>query len=345
MRLRPEGFAPDFENIRLILEKKRPKRPTVYEFFWSDALSARLAGVPAYPPHHSREDIAVKVRAYYNAGYDYANIHGSAFCFPTGGAAAADTRSLNDGAVITNRAQFDAYPWQDPEQSDYSRLADCLDYLPPGMKLIVHGPLGVLENVVALTGYEQLCMLLYDDEALVQDLFAQVGGRLLAYFQRCLAFPSVGAILVNDDWGFHSQTMLAPAQLRRLVFPWHRQIVAAAHAAGKYAILHSCGNDRDIREDIIEDMRYDGRHSFEDSILPVEQAYPLLQGRIAVMGGIDMDFMARATPQQVFARARGLLALTEQGGGYALGTGNSVADYIPDANFIAMVSAIWQDVL
>lgn len=29
----------------------------------------------------------------------------------------------------------------------------------------------------------------------------------------------------------------------------------------------------DIMEDVIEDMKFDGRHSYEDKIIPVEEAY------------------------------------------------------------------------
>ena len=51
--------------------------------------------------------------------------------------------------------------------------------------------------------------------------------------------------------------------MRRLVFPWHKKIVEAAHSHGKPAVLHSCGYFQDIIEDVIEDMGYDGRHSYE----------------------------------------------------------------------------------
>jgi len=78
------------------------------------------------------------------------------------------------------------------------------------------------------------------------------------YYVRCLQRGVVGAVIGNDDWGFKSQTMLSPDDMRKFVFPWHRQIVAAAHAAGRPAILHSCGNLDEVLTDIIVDMQYDG---------------------------------------------------------------------------------------
>ena len=42
-------------------------------------------------------------------------------------------------------------------------------------------------------------------------------------------------------------------------------------------------------------MGIDARHSYEDKILPVEEAYKEYAGRLAVMGGIDVDFLCRKT--------------------------------------------------
>jgi uroporphyrinogen decarboxylase len=80
-------------------------------------------------------------------------------------------------------------------------------------------------------------------------------------------------------------------------------------------------------------------HSYEDCIEPVEKAYTHWGPRIAIVGGIDVDVMVRATPAAIHQRALGLLALSAKRGGYALGTGNSVPPYIPDENFFAMISA------
>jgi uroporphyrinogen decarboxylase len=127
--------------------------------------------------------------------------------------------------------------------------------------------------------------------------------------------------------------------MRQYVFPWHKQIVSAIHAAGKPAILHSCGHFERILDDLA-DMDYDGRHSYEDVILPVEQAYERYHDKFAILGGIDIDFICRASPEQVYERARKLLQQTATHGGYALGTGNSVPDYVPDENYFAMIRAV-----
>jgi uroporphyrinogen decarboxylase len=127
--------------------------------------------------------------------------------------------------------------------------------------------------------------------------------------------------------------------MRRFVFPWHKRIVAAAHAAGRPAILHSCGNLSLVMDDVIDDMKFDGKHSYEDAIQPVEEAYEQYGRRIAVLGGIDVDFVCRAASEEIHRRSKAMLERSAKRGGYALGTGNSVPAYVPDEGYFAMISA------
>ena len=330
---------PDFGNLLAVLQRQRPSRPTLFEFFLNGPLYTRLAGEPQPAWPAALADQLRVVHAFHNAGYDYATFRIPGFRFPAGPVAQQATRSLNDGAVIRDRASFAAYPWLDPDAVDYSILDQVVPCIPPGMKLIVCGPGGVLENAIGLVGYESLCLMIMDDEDLAAELFAAVGSRLARFYRRVVEYDSVGAVIGNDDWGFKSQTMLSPADMRRFVFPWHRQSVAAAHAAGKPAILHSCGCLGEVMDDVIDDIQYDAKHSFEDAIQPIEDAYEQYHDRIALLGGIDLDFICRSTPEEVHTRSTQMLERAAGRGAYALGTGNSVPEYVPDQGYFAMIRA------
>ena len=196
----------------------------------------------------------------------------------------------------------------------------------------------MLENVIEIVGFERLCLLLADDPDLVECVFEAVGETLVRYYEIAAAHPAVGACIDNDDWGFKTQTMLSPRQMRQYVFPWHKRIVAVCHRAGTPVILHSCGHFERILDDMAA-IGIDGRHSYEDTILPVEEAYERYRDRFAIIGGIDVDFVCRASPDEVYGRSRAMLERTAGRGGYALGTGNSVPDYVPDENYFAMIRA------
>ncbi|NLJ41976.1 MAG: uroporphyrinogen-III decarboxylase-like protein [Clostridiales bacterium] len=333
---------PNFNNLVKVLQCGVPDRPTLFELFLNDPLYIRLAGPKIAAQKDKLYEFRLKVHAFRNAGYDYATVYGSDFKFPVGETHMKKTVSLNEGGIISDRGSFDKYKWPDPEESDYSNLEGIKDEMPEGMKLVIMGPGGVLENVINLVGYDNLCYMIYEDPELAGDVFGAVGTRLISYYEICSRFDTVGALVSNDDWGFNTQTMLSPNDLRKYVFPWHKRIVEVIHSAGKLAILHSCGKLDCVMEDVIEDMKFDGKHSFEDNILPVEEAYEKWGGRIGILGGIDLDFVCRASHEEIKARSLKMLKRTENRGGYALGTGNSVPDYVPDDSFFAMTSAVLQ---
>jgi uroporphyrinogen decarboxylase len=304
----------------------------------NDRLYRRV--VPGPEPVDQEGRIRREIAAFERLGYDYATVQVPGFDFYEGlERHSAESVSLNEGGVIGSREDFDRHPWPDLDAADYDILDRVAVDLPPGMKLVLYTPGGVLENVVSLVGYEALCYMMVDDPHLVEDVFAQVGSRLLLYYERAVRYEAIGACFSNDDWGFKTGTLLSPSSLRKLVFPWHKRFAEVIHAAGKPAILHSCGKFDKIIDDVVDDMGFDGRHSYEDNIMPVEDAYERYHERIAILGGIDVDFVCQSSPEEVYERSKAMLERVAGRGSYALGTGNSVPEYVPDANYLAMVYA------
>ncbi len=331
--------VPDFENNLLrVLKGEKPQRATLFELLIGKAHYALLSG------HECQGNTPVdvlrwRIEAMTAAGYDYVISRSCDLRFRPVAREQKATRSSNGEALIYDRESFENFRWPDMSQMDYSRLEDIKPYLPQGMKLMVMGPSGVLENVLDLVEYDNLCMMLYDDPELVEAIFNEVGSRLVTYYENSVSADTVGFLCSNDDWGFNTQTFLSPADMRKYVFPWHKKIVQIAHDHGKPCMLHSCGCYNEVIDDVINDMKFDARHSYEDKITPVEQAYEDLNGKIAVLGGIDVNFLVNKTPDDIYARARNMLEVSASKGGYALGSGNSIPDYIPHENYLAMIRA------
>ncbi len=56
-----------------------------------------------------------------------------------------------------------------------------------------------------------------------------------------------------------------------------------------------------------------------------------------MLGGIDMDFLCRADESAIRQRVRQTLDACHAGGGYCLGSGNSIANYVPMDSYLAML--------
>jgi len=331
---------PDYTQILKVLNKQVPDRPTLFEFFLNGPLNDVLNKDEIIDKGDDFDWTRRTIHAFKNAGYDYVTSASTNFHFPVNSKEHKSTISLNESSTITDWESYEKYKWLDPEDFDLSHLDKVADELPEGMKVMVMGPCGVLENTISLVGYDNLCMMLYDDPVLTKQIFDDVGSRLLKYYQQAVTHDCVCALISNDDWGFKTQPMLSPADMREYVFPWHKKIVATGHAHNKPVILHSCGQAEEIMEDIIKDMKFDAKHSFEDNIMPIEEAYEKYKGRIALLGGIDVGFVCTATPQEIAARSKAMIEWAAKYGGYALGTGNSVPEYVPHENYFAMVDVV-----
>ena len=239
---------------------------------------------------------------------------------------------------ITCWQEFDAYPWPDPHLAS-PRLLDWYEAnLPEDMCVIGSGGFAHFAEYLAwLMGYETLCYALYDQRDLVEAIAARLVEIYRVVVQRLAAYNRVHVIWGSDDMGFRSGTFISPQDLREFVLPGHKLMAEITHQAGKPYILHSCGKLDAIMEDLIDDVGIDGRHSFEDVIEPVSEAKRKWGSRISLLGGIDVDFLCRAGAEQVRERVRQTLDACLPGGGYCLGTGNSVANYIPIDNYLAML--------
>ena len=337
---RDKNREPSFTNLECVLQKKPPPRAVLFDFIIGESKERMLVG-ESYRADTEFDRIVTTIRAFDSGGYDFAPIivRGLEFERNVPLERSAQTKSLNEGSVIIDRASYESYSWPEIDRCDFSVLTRAASYLHPDAKFVIFSHDGILENTIGIVGYEQLCLMLYEDEPLAREIFAQVGARVLSYYETSLEYDEIGAVLLNDDWGFNTQTMISPKSLRTYVFPWYKKIVDMVHKKGKYAILHSCGKFDAILDDIIDDMGFDGRHSYEDNILPVEKAYEALHGKIAVLGGIDVDFMVRSRPEDIYLRSTKMLERAKARGGYALGSGNSIPDFIPDDHYRALLRA------
>ena len=276
---------------------------------------------------------------WHHMGYDYVRLEISLPFIHPGRAGGAGGRSFQETGrgPIGSWEDFERYPWPDPEAADLF----CLDYvgrhLPDGMGLITCHAGGPFEHLSMIMGYETLCLSLFDQPDLVAAVAERIGLLMVGYYRRLLQLPGLIALWQGDDMGFRTGTLIAPDDLRKHVLPWHKKFAEMAHAAGMPYILHSCGRVSEIMEDLIEDVGIDAKHSFEDAITPAAEFKRRYGERIGTLGGVDLDVLARRDGPAIRAYVRELIDQCAPGGRFAVGSGNSIPDYIPPANYLIMI--------
>jgi uroporphyrinogen decarboxylase len=353
--------TPDFEQfVRVLKGEQAPRRvhvaeigidaeilQTIQETFLGEAWALpRGVCSPVSPDERYYRQVT---NIYYRLGYDFVPLWPMWMgAPPTPVRRAADTADQSrgtrewvdeSGAVINSRADFEAFPWQ-KIHSPPEILEMAARHLPEGMKLLLCA--GLVEDVYEnLLGTEGFFYRMIDDPKLVQDVFDQWGQVNYRYYASVIGLPAVGGIFHADDMGFKTGTLISPADLRRLLFPWLARYAALAHAHNKPFLLHSCGNlfrkSPSVMDDLIDLVGIDGFHSFQDVILPVGQVKARFGSRVGLLGGVDMDKLATLPEPELRAYIRDILKTCMPGGRFALGSGNTVANYIPLKNFAILL--------
>ena len=334
---------PDFNRILKAFKRgEKSDRVPLFELFSN--IEDQVAG--AYVDRSGCKDEAdyvMKRHIFYQTklGYDYLNVRVKmGFPLPEGhsGKTSEGDRAYVQGgdSLIKNDEEFEKYVWPDFDKADWSPFEKVKPLLPEGMKILPLGPGGVLENVMWIVGYENLCYNMAENPKLVKKVFDEVGSRLVKLVELYMRIDTVGAMAIGDDMGFKTQTLLSPLDMREYCFPWHKKIVDVAHRYKKPIVLHSCGNLEKIYDDIIA-CGYDAKHSYEDVILPVWDFRKRCGAKISSFGGFDMNKICLLKGDEIRKHVRYIIDTCAKNGGYAFGTGNSVANYVPPENFLIAV--------
>lgn len=341
--------TPDFDNRfrRTVLRLGEPDRVPLGEFTIHKLHKEKLLGRPLRAPE---DEVEFRVKA----GFDYVTadvgLHTTSAIRGTKATVEAQYSMfdygeterewvMQDKSLIRTEADFESFPWPDPELLDYTLFEHLSELIPPGMKIM--GTLGKIFNSVWwFMGFEHFARSLIENPSLVQRVFDKIATIQLGVLDRMLAFDAVGGVLHADDLAYAEALMVGPEHLRHYLFPWLKELSDRVHAKGKLAIFHSDGKLDQIMPDLIE-CGFDAIHPFEPKAMDIAANKRQYGDRICVMGNIDLGYtLTRGTPEEVTAECRLRIGELGPGGGYCLSSSNSVPEYVPHENFLAMLKSV-----
>ncbi len=341
------------EFIDILMGRSQSKRTPLVEYIVDDVVMkpivTELLGRQWVAMGSDRESQRAYldnfIECWYRMGYDFVRFEEALPLYKTflitkdTGADNVKNRTwvdLHQGAIMSWQ-DFEKYPWPKIDDMDLFKFEYINAHLPEGMGFMTCHAAGILEHLSQLMSYECLCLALYDQPDLVQAITDRLGKLIVKFYEHLLDLERVIAIFQGDDMGFRTGTLIAPDGLGKYILPWHKKMAAIVHEHNRPYFLHSCGNIEAIMEGLINDVKIDGKHSFEDVIIPVQDFQKKYGDRIAVLGGLDINILSKGTPDQVRNKTRFLIETCGDRGRYAVGSGNSIPSYVPVENYLAMV--------
>jgi uroporphyrinogen decarboxylase len=340
-------FQPDYRNVVNAALNQKSAHIPLYEHSISTHIMERIQGKEfsslAGGDYRDKVEFFRRYCGFFrDMGYDAVSWEcSSAVVMPGSGALGGHKEG-----VIKTRKDFDAYPWDRIPDLYFERYRDSIrafgEALPPGMKGAGGVGNGVFECVQDITGFQELCYIKADDEALYRDLFIKVGGMIYAIWERFLKeFGDLFCVCrFGDDLGYKSNTLLSAEDIRKYVIPRYKPIIGLIHQAGKPFLLHSCGCIFNVMEDLIA-AGIDAKHSNEDVIAPYSRWIDDYGGRIGNFGGLDTDVLCASSHVDIVSYTTGIFRLLEaKGRGAAIGSGNSIPDYVDPGRYCLMLETV-----
>lgn len=343
--------TPDFENRfrRTVLRLGEPDRIPLADVTIDPTHKQRFLGRPLRSP----ED---EIEFWAKAGFDFvvaeAGIQTTTAMTGTKTKIAAQYAMFDYGeterawveqnkSLIRTEADFEAFPWPDPDQLDYGKLDAFNRLIPSNMKIIA--ALGKIFNSVWwFMGFQHFAESLIENPGLVARMFEKIAVTQLRVLDRMLEFDNVGAVMHADDLAYSEALMVGPEYMRKYLFPWFKELVDRIHAKGKLAIFHSDGKLDQVMPDLIA-CGFDAVHPFEPKAMDIVAHKRMYGDKICVMGNIDLGYtLTRGTPAEVAAECRQRIRELGPGGGYCLASSNSIPEYVPYENFLAMLETVFE---
>ncbi|HUU53397.1 MAG TPA: uroporphyrinogen decarboxylase family protein [Armatimonadota bacterium] len=150
----------------------------------------------------------------------------------------------------------------------------------------------------------------------------------------------VSVLWAGGDLASKGGPMYSPPMFRRFMLPRLKTIVEAAHAAGLHYLFRTDGDIRPIAQELLADSGIDGYGEIDVDAgmdpVEVKRRFP----ELTLWGGVSCGkVLVGASPEGVRAEVRRVLEQCKPGGGFILGSSNSIHTGIPTENFVAMQEA------
>ncbi len=176
--------------------------------------------------------------------------------------------------------------------------------------------------------FEQYCRLTLKAPQEVLELSRRAARDLVRLAKGCVRAGADG-VIIGDDLACNRHTLLSPAVLRKIIFPFLQQSLESIKQTGVPVFFHSDGNINPVLADLAA-MGFDGIHSLQPSagmrMAEIKKRY----GReLTLWGNIEFAAHPRETVPALAARAVKIVAETAAGGGFIFGSSTGLADDTP----------------
>ena len=196
------------------------------------------------------------------------------------------------------------------------------------------------ERAWTLRGWENLIMDFHDQPGFVNDLLNTIADYNIAQVKEALKYD-IDAVYFGDDWGMQRGLQMGPVVWHRFIYPVLKRMYGVVREAGKYVLIHSCGDVDELFDDLIE-IGVNCFNPFQPEVMDVTSLIRRYRGRLAFHGGLSTQrTLPYGSSDDVRRETEYLLELGRDGG-YIFAPAHDVEGDVPLESILAFIEIVQQ---
>jgi uroporphyrinogen decarboxylase len=198
------------------------------------------------------------------------------------------------------------------------------------------GVTGPFTKAWFLMGYERICLALYDDPSMLEEIF-RLSNEYFKEIVRRLIAAGCDAIWIQEDLGDNTRGFMKLNHFREHYFPYLADLAEFVDSLGVPVLLHCDGQINGYLPDLAQTKLVSLHPLQRTAGMDLRWVKENYGHRFCLIGNIDSSrTLPYGTAADVAAEVKQAIDVAAPGGGYVLASDHSLHDGIPVENVIEL---------